>query len=524
MVRIETNSGSGSGAIYEVDGRTAYIITNQHVVESYNRVTVTVNDRDEYQGEVLGSDSVRDLAVVRICCGDFTSLDFGDASGLEAGDEVVIIGYALGMQGEATVSRGIVSAIRYDSRHQSDVIQTDAAINPGNSGGPMLSLAGEILGINTFKISETRVEGVGFAISETTVLKHIPTLQSEIARPVATPTRTPSPSIGGTSSFGPVSGELAHDPADGFIKTEYADVSMADMIVEAKFTNPYSSSYSSWDYGFNIRDPGEDSEGLFIEIAVTDESQWEAQARNSDLSYSQAIGGGTLRNLYVGEGDKNHLRVVAIGQRGWFFVNGEFIASLDLSDVRSAGDVAVITGAFTGNEVDGKVTRFDDFTIARLNKRYGPADGRLEKDSGYIALHDSDVWTQDLVMEADFINPQGDGWDYGFIIRNPESDRLEVIGLAGIGWWFHHARDIGHEEYSELADGWLSNADGFSHSRNHLLLIAIGDSGWFFINGELVDRMDLSHNIDSGWVAVMGHFFEESRGSPEFEDFNVWAP
>ncbi len=524
MVRIETNSGSGSGAIYEVDGRTAYIITNQHVVESYNRVEVTVNDRDEYQGEVLGADSVRDLAVVKICCGDFTRLLFGNTSGLEPGDEVVIIGYALGMQGEATVSRGIVSAIRYDSSYQSDVIQTDAAINPGNSGGPMLSLSGEILGINTFKISETDVEGLGFAISVTTVQKRIPALQSEIAQPVVTPTRTPRPSTGGTNSFGPVSGELAHDPADGFIKTEYADVSMADMIVEATFTNPYSSGYSSWDYGLNIRDPGEDSEGSFIEIVVTDESQWEAQTRNSDLSYSQMIGGGTLGNLYVGEGDKNHLRVVAVGQRGWFFVNGEFIASLDLSDVKSAGNVAVITGAFEGDEVTGAVTKFEDFSITRLNKRYGPAGGILEKDSEFIALHDSDVWTQDLVMEADFINPQGDGWDYGFIIRNPESERLEVIGLAGIGWWFHNARDTGDEEYSDLADGWLSDTDGFSYSRNNLLLIAVGDSGWFFINGELVDRLDLSHNLDSGWVALMSHFFEDSRGSPEFENFNVWAP
>ena len=78
MVRIETDSGSsGSGAIYEVDGRTAYIITNHHVIEGYNRVRVTVDDREQYQGDVLGADSVRDLAVVKICCGSFTSLRFG---------------------------------------------------------------------------------------------------------------------------------------------------------------------------------------------------------------------------------------------------------------------------------------------------------------------------------------------------------------------------------------------------------------------------------------------------------------
>ena len=528
MVRIETNSGSGSGAIYEVDGRTAYIITNQHVVESYNRVEVTVNDRDEYQGEVLGTDSVRDLAVVKICCGSFTSLPFGDASALEPGDEVAIIGYPLGLSGEATVSRGIVSATRYDSRHQSDVIQTDAAINPGNSGGPMLSLSGEILGINTFRIDETQsgrpTEGLGFAILERTVQERIPTLQSATSRPVATPTRTPRPGVEGTNSFGPVSGELRHDPADGFIKTEYADVSMADMMVEATFTNPYSSGYSSWDYGFNIRDPGEDSEGWFIQVVVTDESQWEAQARNSALSYSQVIGGGTLWNLYIGEGDRNHLRVVAIGQRGWFFVNGEFVSTLDLSDVTNAGDVAVITGAFEGDEVDGKVTRFEDFTITRFNKRYGPAGGKLEKDSESVPGHDSNVNARDLVAEVELVNPSGDDWDYGFIIRNPEYNRLEVIGLTGSRWWFHKTRDVGDDGYTDMESGWLSDSGPFSYSRNHLLLIGIDDSGWFFVNGKLVDRLDLSHNLDAGWISVIGDFFRDHQGSPEFEDFNVWAP
>ena len=524
VVRIETNSRSGCGAIYRVDGRSAYIITNQHVVEGYSQVKVTVNDRDEYQADVLGVDSVRDLAVVKICCDSFTGLDFGDASIVGAGDEVVIIGYALGIRGEATVSRGIVSAIRYDARHQRDVIQTDAAINPGNSGGPMLSLSGEIIGVNTFKISETSVEGLGFAISETTVQERIPTLQSGSAAPAATPTRTPRPGSRGANSFGPISGELRHDATDGFIKTEYADVSMVDMVVEATFINPYSAGYNSWDYGFIIRDQGDDPEDLFTQIVVASDGHWSALTRNGDSSYENRMGGGTLWNFYVGEGDENHLRVVVIGWRGWFFVNGEFVSTLDLSDATKAGDVAVITGAFEGDEVDGKVTRFEDFSITRLNKRYGPANGKLEKDSESVPNHDSHVRTRDLVIEADFINPQGEEWDYGFIIRNPESNRLEVIGLIGSRHWFHKTRDLGDDEYTDVASGRLSDSDSFSYSRNHLLLIAIGDSGWFFVNGELIDRLDLSHNLDAGWVSAIGDFFLDHQGSPEFENFNVWAP
>ena len=193
-------------------------------------------------------DPVLDLAVVSICCGNFHALPFGDASDLEAGDEVVAIGYALGLSGEATITRGIVSARRYDSAHLSEVIQTDAAINPGNSGGPMLSLSGEILGINTFRYDESEsgrpAEGLGFAISETTVQARIPLLKTAMAAPAPTPTLRPRPTPSNTSAneYGPVDGELRHDPSDGFIKTEYADVYWEDFLVSATFKNPYSSS------------------------------------------------------------------------------------------------------------------------------------------------------------------------------------------------------------------------------------------------------------------------------------------
>ena len=221
VVRIQTSSVSGSGVIFETQGRTGYVVTNHHVVEGEVQVSVIVNDCTTYKGSVLGTDSVRDLAVVSICCGSFQALPFGNAAALQPGDEVVAIGYALGLAGEATVTRGIVSAVRYDSTHRSDVIQTDAAINPGNSGGPMLSLSGEILGINTFRYDESQsgrpTEGLGFAISGTTVQQQIPTLRASPPASTPTPTRRPTatPVPGQTSDFGPTSGELRHDPSDG---------------------------------------------------------------------------------------------------------------------------------------------------------------------------------------------------------------------------------------------------------------------------------------------------------------------
>ena len=527
VVRIQTSSGSGSGVIFETQGRTEYVVTNHHVVEGEVQVSVIVNDSTTYRGSVLGTDSVRDLAVVSICCGSFQTLPFGNAAALQPGDEVVAIGYALGLPGQATVTRGIVSAVRYDSTHRSDVIQTDAAINPGNSGGPMLSMSGEILGINTFRYDESQsgrpTEGLGFAISGTTVQQQIPTLRAGPPAPTPTPTRRPTatPVPGQTSDFGPTSGELRHDPSDGFIKTEYANVSIADMMVETTFVNPYSAASNKWDYGFIFR---RENTGPAIHFAVTSDRRWYLGWRETSNADTQRVGGGTLKTFDTGAGGRNHLRVVAIKERGWLFVNGEFVSALDLLDVTGAGDVAVMTGAFTGNEVAGAVTRFENFRGSRLSRRYGPADGKLEKEPGKVATHWSGVRARDLVVEAEFVNPQGSDWDYGFIIRRPEVIGLEVIGLTDKASWFHYARDVSDDENTEVADGYLSDAGISLLSRNHLLIIAIEGAGWLFVNDRLVAKLDLGHNQTSGRIGTMGDFYLSHQGSPSFENFNVWVP
>ena len=524
VVRIESGSGSGSGAIFDTQGSTGYVVTNHHVVEGNVEVRVTVGDSLTYLGTVLGTDQIRDLAVVRICCGSFKALPFGDAAALRPGDAVVAIGYALGLPGQATVTRGIVSAVRYDSSYGSEVIQTDAAINPGNSGGPLLSTSGEILAINTFRREETAtgrpVEGLGFAISGTTVQLLVPALKAASPAPTPTPTRRPTatPTPGLAGGFGPTSGELEHDPSDGFIKTEYAGVDMADMVVEATFVNPYSASSNDWDYGFFLLD----STGPAFHLVVTSSKRWSLVA--GDEPPREVIGGGTLQNFNISAGGRNHLRVVAIQERGWLFVNGEFVADLDLSAVTAAGDIAVITGAFTGNQVSGAVTRFENFQGERLRQRYGPAAGKLVKEPGFVAAHESGVRSRDLVVEAEFVSPQGSDWDYGFVIRNPEYSRLEVIGLTGAAWWFHKTRDVDDDEYTDVVSGFLSTVGINLLSSNRLLLIAIQESGWFFVNGQLVAKLDLGHNLDAGWISAAGDFFLDHQGSPSFENFNVWAP
>ena len=140
VVRIETSEVSGSGVIIDTNSdREALILTNHHVIEDSIHIKVGVDDSRVFQGYVSGFDAEVDLALLRICCGDFTTLEFGSASGVKPGSEVIAIGYPLDLPGEASVSRGIVSAVR--SEGDFEVIQMDAPINPGSSGGPLRASA-----------------------------------------------------------------------------------------------------------------------------------------------------------------------------------------------------------------------------------------------------------------------------------------------------------------------------------------------------------------------------------------------
>lgn len=342
VVRIDTSDGSGTGVIFETQGRIGLIITSHHVVEGEAEVDVTVNDLSGYSGTVMGADPVRDLAVVRICCGDFTGLPFGDSASLQPGDEVVTIGYALGLPGEASVTRGIVSAIRYDSDYRSEVIQTDAAINPGNSGGPMLSVAGDILGINTFRIDDTAsgrsAEGLGFAISAETVQDRLPALKTAQAAPTPTPTIRPTPTPshrgGHGSGFGPTDGELWHDHSDDLISGLSSGVFASDVAVAATFVNPYSAASNPWDYGFIIRDRSRDPSSAFIQVLLTSDGTWNASWRQWDGAAGNLIDEGTLPGIDTRSGGRNEIAVFAFRSRGLLFINGEFASSLDLSYVQ----------------------------------------------------------------------------------------------------------------------------------------------------------------------------------------------
>jgi len=176
-------SSSGSGVIMNGNG---YIITNAHVVQNADSISVLLTDGRTLPARVVGSDTISDLAVLYIEATGLTPAEFGSSATLRVGDEVVAIGDPLGIELRGTMTDGIISAINRDiqvSGRTMNLIQTSAALNAGNSGGPLVNCYGQVIGINTMKIgdyaSSAGVEGLGFAIPVSTVKEVVDQLISK---------------------------------------------------------------------------------------------------------------------------------------------------------------------------------------------------------------------------------------------------------------------------------------------------------------------------------------------------------
>lgn len=163
-VGVQRGEGAGSGFVIDPDGT---IVTNSHVVAGARSISVELDDGTVLDADLVAQDPTRDLAVLSVEGGDLTALEIGDSTALGVGDRVVAIGNALGLDGDLTVTTGIVSAKDRDVPVNRDVtlrdtIQTDAAINPGNSGGPLVDERGRVVGINS--AAALGAQSVGFAI------------------------------------------------------------------------------------------------------------------------------------------------------------------------------------------------------------------------------------------------------------------------------------------------------------------------------------------------------------------------
>ena len=201
----DTNSDSdnqqiaseGSGVIYKNDDKDAYLVTNTHVINGASKVDIRLADGTKVPGEIVGSDTFSDIAVVKISSEKVTTVaEFGDSSQLSVGETAIAIGSPLGSEYANTVTQGIISSLNRNVSLKSEdgqaistkAIQTDTAINPGNSGGPLVNIQGQVIGITSSKIASnggTSVEGLGFAIPSNDAQNIIKQLESDgkVTRP-----------------------------------------------------------------------------------------------------------------------------------------------------------------------------------------------------------------------------------------------------------------------------------------------------------------------------------------------------
>ena len=189
----------GSGVIYKKDGKDAYIVTNNHVIDGAKRIEILLADGSKIVGTLIGSDTYSDLAVVKVSSEKIKSVaKFADSTKINIGEVAIAIGSPLGTEYANSVTEGIVSSLsrtvtlknEEGKTVSTNAIQTDAAINPGNSGGALINVEGQVIGINSSKISSTNeaggaVEGMGFAIPSNDVVKIINQLEEkgEVIRP-----------------------------------------------------------------------------------------------------------------------------------------------------------------------------------------------------------------------------------------------------------------------------------------------------------------------------------------------------
>lgn len=303
-------AGEGSGVIYKIDGDTAHLVTNNHVVENADSLKVKLADGTTEDGELVGRDAVSDLAVVKISSKNVKSaIKFADSDATKVGSIAIAIGSPLGSKFSNSVTQGIISGqsrivpMDLDKDGQADIettlIQTSAAINPGNSGGALLNKDGDLVGINSSKFSNVDVEGMGFAIPSKEVQRVIAQLEKDgkVTRPFIGIRQNDLANITSRSKTEIL--KLKSDQSDGVVVTDTAKGSPAETaglkkydvitkIGDKEIKNILELRREL--YAYNVGDKVELTvlrEGKETKVQVTLGAQPEQQSNNNLQQYQQ---------------------------------------------------------------------------------------------------------------------------------------------------------------------------------------------------------------------------------------------
>jgi serine/threonine-protein kinase len=320
--------------------------------------------------------------------------------------------------------------------------------------------------------------------------------------------------------FGPSSGDMPHDVENTFLESVYADPSPADFIASATFANPF---VGSWDFGLIFRQLDADNE---MRLVVHSDGFWNLNNRgaNEDVFVEE----GDINDILdVNEGEQNELILAAIGEQGYFFLNGRFIATLDLSDRTTAGNLAVATGFYTDSEQPGASTVYTDFTVRPADPVFGPTSGEMEHiDDGFVKDVEADIDIYNFIATAQFGAPyptSTGSWDIGYTFRGTGTDdQFWFVVQSGSDWSFINRQD-GEDIF--LDEGTAPSFDSSDKGSNQIQIIALNDNGYVFINDTLAAELDLSDRVHSGDISVVTAFFlgnEIEGNATTFTDFTIW--
>lgn len=323
--------------------------------------------------------------------------------------------------------------------------------------------------------------------------------------------------------YGPESGVIPHQLNDN-IELVYADPSPQNFIASTFWGNPYSPQDGGWDFGYLFRQADVDEE---LRLVVVSDGYWAFDDRQPNVDNILAEGD-VADLLDTGADSLNLFELITLDDTGYFFLNGVFVASLDLTSRPDAGNFALGTGFYVEDEQQGAATPYEDFTLWAVEPIFGPDSGQLTHAlDDLIKLDTADVAVANFIAEATFTNPfptTENDWDFGFGFRDDAS--IYWLAVESTGDWALVARPDGPESDKNVQTGAVNNLNLGADEKNTLRLIALGDIGYFFLNDEFVEALDISEIQTPGAVDVFTAYYadHEIEGAATlYEDFSVWA-
>ena len=301
---------------------------------------------------------------------------------------------------------------------------------------------------------------------------------------------------------------MPHNPTDGLIPTFDSGVVLADFVAEVTFTAPHRPSTAPWSSGFLVRQSGSNR---FHAVMIHSSGSWSHHLRTGTPSDDDLVRRDSSSAIETRGTARNHVRVVAAGGSGWLFVNGTYVADLDLSGHMDSGSVKLLGAWFKDDETAGGVTPYQSFSVQPLGRVYGPTDGSIEHaDDNFIDVHRVFTSLADGIIEARFFNPyssQEGSWSSGFMFRQGVGEEFHAVLIDDSGYWYHRSRTGDLDSAQAVAEDRSSQINTSPSGSNHIRIIAFGREGWLFVNGALVAKLELARLLEAGAVSAVGSYF-----------------